>query len=100
MLDLLSNYVNQTITHKTRTGQNEYNEPTYSSSTIRGRFIYKREIARLENGEEILSNGILYTMSTVVEGDVITHDSKDWVVRFVYPAVRLNGLKGFTKVVL
>jgi hypothetical protein len=97
---MLSQYVNQNVTLKTRTGQNEYNEPTYTSSTIKGRFIYKREMFRLENGEEVLSNAILYTMSTVSEGDVIVSDSKDWVVRTVYPAVKLNGIKGFTKVVL
>lgn len=97
---MLSNYVNQSVTLKTRTGQNEYNEPTYTSSTIKGRFIYKRELFRLENGEEVLSNAILYTMSTVSEGDNITADSKNWVVRSVYPAVKLNGTQGFSKVVL
>jgi len=97
---MLSNYVNQNVTLKTRTGQNEYNEPTYSSSTIKGRFIYKRELFRLENGEEVLSNAILYTMATVSEGDVIVSDSKDWIVRSVYPAVKLNGIQGFTKVML
>ena len=97
---MLSQYVNQSVTLKTRTGQNEYNEPTYSSSTIKGRFIYKRELFRLENGEEVLSNAILYTMATVSEGDTVTADSKDWVVRTVYPHMKLNGIKGFTKVVL
>jgi len=97
---MLSNYVNQNVTLKTRTGQNEYNEPTYTTSTIKGRFIYKRELFRLENGEEVLSNAILYTMATVSEGDNITSDSKDWVVRSVYPGVKLNGIKGFTKVML
>ena len=97
---MLSNYVNQNVTLKTRTGQNEYNEPTYTTSTIKGRFIYKRELFRLENGEEVLSNAILYTMATVSEGDVIVSDSKDWIVRSVYPAVKLNGIQGFTKVML
>ena len=97
---MLSNYVNQNVTLKTRTGQNQYNEPTYTTSTIKGRFIYKRELFRLENGEEVLSNAILYTMATVSEGDVIVSDSKDWIVRSVYPAVKLNGIQGFTKVML
>jgi hypothetical protein len=97
---MISEYINQSVTLKARTGQNQYNEPTYSSSTIKGRFIYKRELFRLENGEEVLSNAILYTMATVSEGDVIVSDSKDWVVRSVYPAVKLNGIQGFTKVML
>lgn len=97
---MLSSYVNQSITLKTRTGQNQYNEPTYTSSTIKGRFIYKRELFRLENGEEVLSNAILYTMATVSEGDVVVADSKDWLVRTVYPHVVLGGSTGFYKVVL
>lgn len=98
---MLSNYVNQSVTRKARSATpNEYNEYTYTTSTIKGRFIYKRELFRLETGEEILSDAIFYTMSTIKEGDKITADSKDWVVRRVYPAVKLNGITGFTKVVL
>jgi hypothetical protein len=98
---MISEYVNQSVTLKAKSSTpNQYNEYTYTSSTIKGRFIYKRELFRLENGEEILSNAILYTMATVSEGDKITADSKDWVVRRVYPAVKLNGIEGFTKVML
>jgi len=47
-----------------------------------------------------MDNAILYTMSTVSEGDVIVSDSKNWVVRTVYPHVVLGGTTGFYKVVL
>lgn len=97
---MLSHYTNQSITLKARTGQNEYNEPTYSTSTIKGRFIYKRQIIRNVQNEEIVSDAILYTMDTVSEGDIVVSDEKEWVVRLVYPAIRLNGVKGFSKVVL
>jgi len=97
---MLSNYVNQNVSLKTRTGENQYNEPTYTTSTIKGRFIYKNELFRLEGGEEATSQAILYTMATVKKGDVITADSKEWIVRRVYPAVKLNGIEGFTKAVL
>lgn len=98
---MLSNYVNQNVTLKARSATpNEYNEYTYTISTIKGRFIYKRELFRLENGEEVLSNAILYTMATVSEGDNIVADSKNWVVRTVYPHVGLSGATEFYKVVL
>ena len=88
---MLSIYANQSVTWKSRSSVNEYNEPTYSSSTISARFIYKRELARLASGEEITSNAIIYTKSAIEEGDTITADSKDWVIRFVYPWIDLNG---------
>lgn len=98
---MLSNYVNQNLTRKARSEtRNDYNEYTYTTSTVKGRFIYKRELFRLDTGEEVLSDGICYTMATFKEGDLLTADGKDWVVRRVYPAVKLNGVQGFTKVVL
>jgi len=88
MLDV---YLNQTVTRKTRASVNAYNEPTYTSSSIKARFIYKRSLTRLATGEEITSNAIIYTLTAIEEGDTITADSKDWVIRFVYPWKNLSG---------
>ena len=88
---MISEYLNQTVTHKTVSSVNNYNEKTYSSTSTSARFIYKREIIRNADGEEITSNAIVYTKTELNEGDVITYDSKDWVVRFVYPWMFLDG---------
>ena len=88
---MLKEYLNQSITKKTISAVNAYNEKTYTSSTIKGRFIYKREKLRTAENEEITSNAIIYTTTAIKEGDVITHDSKDWVIRFVYPHIFLDG---------
>lgn len=88
---MLSVYLNQNITYKTISTVNAYNEKTYSSSTIKGRFIYKREITRNAENEEITSDAIVYTKTALEEGNTITHDSKDWVIRFVYPWIELDG---------
>ena len=47
-----------------------------------------------------MSDAILYTETAVSEGDVITHDSKDWTVRFVYPHMYFDGSIMGYKVVL
>ena len=88
---MLKDYLNQTITRKTISSVNGYNEKTYSTGTITGRFIYKREKIRTAEGEEITSNAIVYSVIAISEGDVITYDNKDWVVRFVYPHIFLDG---------
>ena len=90
---MLSYYTNQSITYKSIASTNAYNEPTYTTSTIKGRFIYKREIIRNAENEQITSDAIIYTETAIVEGDVITHDSKEWKIRFVYPWVNLDGSK-------
>ena len=89
---MLSAYTNQTIVYKSIASTNSYNEKTYTSSTIKGRFIYKREIIRNAENEQITSDAIVYTKTAIVEGGVIVRDSKDWVIRFVYPWVNLQGV--------
>lgn len=88
---MLSSYTNQNITYKAIASVNSYNEKTYTSSTIKGRFIYKREIIRNSENEQITSDAIIYTKTAIEEGNVIVHDSKDWVIRFVYPWINLDG---------
>lgn len=93
-------YLNQTVTKKSVASVNSYNEKTYSSTSIKARFIYKRQIIRKPMGEEITTDAIVYTKIALVEGDVITYDSKDWIVKFVYPHIELDGSALFYKAVL
>lgn len=88
---MLKEYLNQSITKKTISSVNTYNEKTYTSTTVKGRFIYKREKLRTAENEEITSNAIIYTETLITENDVIVHDGKDWVIRFVYPHISLDG---------
>ena len=88
---MLNSYTNQTITRKTIASTNEYNENTYTNSSIKVRFIYKRQNIRTPDGVEIDSKAIVYTKTALKETDLITFDSKDWVVRHVENWVDLNG---------
>ena len=90
MLDM---YLNQTITWRSRDSSppNSYNENTFTTSSVAGRIVYKRKMVRLANSEEITSHAFIYTSSKILEGDEITLDNKNWVVREVYPYVFFDG---------
>ena len=97
---MLTAYNNQSITLKTRSSVNAYNEATYSSSTIKGRFEYNNKFVRNDKGEEIHSNATLYTEATVTNGDVITYDSRDWQVIDIVRNFNLDGAIEFYEVML
>lgn len=95
---MLNDYTNQDITYKQKISANDANEATYATSTtIRGRFVYKRTLIRTATGEQVMSNAYINTITNMSEGDVITHDSKDWKVRNVYPWRENDGsVSGYT----
>lgn len=97
---MLGDYLNQTITWRSRSSVNEYNEPTFSTSSVAGRTVYKRSMVRLANGEEITSHAFIYTEALIQEGDEITLGNKNWTVRQVYPHVYFDGTTMGYKVVL
>ena len=88
MIDL---YLNQTVTLKSKSSVNAYNESTYTSSTIKARFEYKRKMVRNRQGEEVISEASVYTTTQVKPDDVINFDSVDWQVITVENCVDLNG---------
>ena len=97
---MLTGYTNQSITKKTKGAVNAYNEATYASSTIKGRFEYKRNLVRDVNGEEVVSSAVLYTETDVNPDDIINYDSRDYPVINVEDVVGLNGTVEFYQVFL
>ena len=87
----ISEYLNQSITLKSKSSVNAYNEATYSSSTISARFEYKRRMVRNNEGEEVLSTAQVFTETQVKPDDVLTFDSRDWQVVTVENCVDLDG---------
>lgn len=88
---MINLYCNQSIPLKTKTTVSKYNEPTYTSSTIKARFQYKRRMITTKNGQNIVSEAQLYTTSLIKEDDLITYDGKDWPIVVVETIVGLNG---------
>jgi hypothetical protein len=88
---MLSSYCNQSITLKTKASINVYNEATYTTSTIRCRFEYKRKLVVNKKGEQVISEARVFTKTAVNVDDVITYDSKDWNVVAVANMVDISG---------
>lgn len=88
---MIANYLNQTVSYKAVSATDEYGEKTFSTSSIAARYEYKRRLIRTREGEEVLSKATCYTLTAVKSGDVITFDSKDWIILDVENCVDLNG---------
>lgn len=97
---MITSYCNQTITLKSKSSVNYYNEPTYTTSSISARFEYKRKMVRDKNGLEVVSEAQCYTETAVSPEDIITYDSKDWVVISVSNVVDLFGTVSHYEVML
>ena len=76
-------YLNQTVTLKTKTTVNEYNESSYTTASVKARFEYKRRLLRDASGEEIMCLAIVYLNSYVKPDDLISFDNRDWTVKTV-----------------
>ena len=88
---LISEYLNQSVTLKSKASVNAYNEATYASSTINARFEYKRRMIRNSDGEELMSLAQIFTTTQVKPDDVIVYESRDWQVVTVEDCVDLEG---------
>lgn len=98
---MISIYTNQTAFWKAEVSVNEYNEPTYADPvTIDCRFEYKRRMVRNKQGQEVISEATMFTRSPVIPDDLITFDSRDWVVISVAIEVRLDGTILFYEVMM
>ena len=88
---MITDYLNQTVTYKAVSTTSEYGEKTFSTSTIAARYEYKRRMVINREGEEVLSTARCFCLSAIKPGDVITFDSKDWIVIDVENNVGLDG---------
>jgi len=88
---MITDYLNQSATWKSVASRNEYNEPTFTSTTITCRFEYKRKMLRGPEGEQVMSEAVLYTASAVLPGDVVTYSGRDWPVLSVADEAQLDG---------
>jgi len=97
---MISNYQNQTVTYKAVSATSEYGEKTFSTSSISARYEYKRREILNSEGEKVISEAVCFTTTAVKPGDVLTFDSKDWIVLSVNNCVDLSGTVKFYEVSL
>lgn len=93
---MISSYLNQSLTLKHAGTPNEYNESTYTTSTIKGRKENGFKLVRNNQGEEVVSSACVFTSATVVVDDLI--DNR--LVISVLDNPTLNGTSLFNEVYL
>lgn len=97
---MISTYLNQSITWKSKGAVNEYNEAASTTTTIKGRFEYRRKMVRSRTGQDIVSEAQCYTKAVILPDDIITFDNQDWIVHDVRNIVDLFGKISHYEVIL
>jgi hypothetical protein len=78
----IDSYLKQNITWQKNLAKNKYNEPTYITSTIKGRLESAFRLVRNPQGEQVVSSGFVLTRSIISVDDkldgriVITSEPK------------------------
>lgn len=93
---MISAYINQSLTWKHVSSINEYNEATYTTSTIKGRKETGFKMIRDAQGQETVSSAQVFTKSAVVVNDKID----DKLVIAVDSQITLGGSVSFYEVYL
>lgn len=91
---MLGNYANQSLTLIHYASRNQYDEgvsPT--TTTIKGRKETGNKLVRSSTGQEVVSSAVVFTGSSVTEGDLIDGD----LVAAANPQIDLNGQVVFYK---
>jgi len=71
----------ETVTLRHKTGANEYNEPTFSDSSITVVWVYQKRVIHREGREDVLCDAFCLTENaTVQEDDAITRNGATWPV--------------------
>jgi hypothetical protein len=68
---MLTDYANQALTLQSVSSVNEYNEPTYTTATIRGRKEDGFKLIRNAQGQEVVSSAFVMTETAVDVNDKI-----------------------------
>lgn len=93
---MIEAYANQTLILKKPASVNEYNEATYSSTSIKGRLENGYKLIRNKQGEETVSSARVFTKTLVQVDDMIN----DMLVISSEPLTDIDGKTGFYTVYL
>ena len=97
-MSLLPPGLGETVTLKHKTGANEYNEPTYTDSSITVVWFDSKKVIRQNGKEDKICNAFLLTEdTTIAEGDAITRSGVTWPVG---PVEITNGYFGMSLTVV
>ena len=96
-MSLLPPGLGETVTLRHKTGANEYNEPTFSDSSITVVWFDSKRVIRQQDHEDKICNAYLLTEdTTIAEGDAVTRGGVTWPVG---PVETTSGYGAYLKVV-
>ena len=93
---MISTYTNQSLTWQSVSSINQYNEATYTTTTIKGRKETGFKMVRNAQGQETVSSATVFTASPVLVNDLIDGQ----LVIAVNSEITLGGGVGFYEVYL
>lgn len=88
---MLKEYMSQSLTWKHIASINEYNEPIYTTTTIKGRKETGHKLVKNAAGEDTVSSARVFTGSAIIIDDLID----DTLIISVESAVDLAGVVQF-----
>jgi hypothetical protein len=91
LLDVYLNSLGESVTLRTRTGTNEYNEPSFLDSTITVIWYDDIRMIRNEQNETLQQLAYIQTTSLIQQGDMITRGGYSWPVIGIQKAPTFQG---------
>ena len=89
---MISDYLNQTTTLKTNTGNyDNYGKPVLTPSIINLRWENKRRLVRNSQGKEIISEAVIFTKSEMKPSDFLVWQNRDWEIISVSDITDIEG---------
>lgn len=80
-MSLLPPGLGETVTLKHKTGANQYNEPTYSDSSVVVVWFDQKRVLHREGREDVICDAFCLTEdATVQQGDALTRSGYTWPV--------------------
>ena len=91
LLDSYSTMLGESVTWKQKGAVNQYNEPTYTDSTITVIWFDDERRSRDAEGEEYLQVSYIQTTALIQAGDMITRGGYSWPIRGLQKTPHPNG---------
>lgn len=80
LLDAYLPALGESVTWRSRTGVDQYGDPSYSDSTISVIWFDQKRVIHQEGREDVVCDAFCLTESDVLQGDAITRGGTTWPV--------------------
>ena len=82
-MSLLDAYPKKTVTWRSKGAVNEYNEPTYTDTSIEVAWFDSQRVIHQNGREDVICDAYCLADAAIQKGDEITNDGISWPVQSV-----------------